>query len=317
MSQIIKIKDKIKTTDSKMIGGLRGEVTFGKGRHLVEYTDPFGNKCYRSEFEKEIYRSSNIIVIGAYQFIFDKLFNIGLDKESPLRIGDLNDEAPQMKIGVAKSDYKSTYYDTEKSISDPSMVNNSGINISAMNYIFGFMVGSGGSREDNITAIAPSYKKRSLYNPIPFRMTRDTSEIPAGKYYGKLLTYNESNSVYPITSYYVKKFDNPAPHIVHAWVTDNTSELVTVDDTVFTDTSSDAIESYVEINMSISAEDCREYFDSIDSTPRINEFGLVSGWYNNEKDDYEAIRLQTLYIRPSISLIAGDSIEMIYRLYSR
>mgnify|MGYP003571246846 CR=1 FL=1 len=317
MSRIIKMSDKIKLSDKKGIGGLRGELSFGIGRHQIKYTNPFGVESYRSEFEREIYKSSNIITIGAYQFIFDKLFNIALDAESPLRIGDLNDEAPQMKIGVPKAEYKSPYYDTETSISDSSLVINSGINISAMNYIFGFMVGSGGAREDNITAITPSYKKRNLYNPIPFRMTRDTSEIPTGQYYGKLVSYNESNSVYPVTSYYVKKFDNPSPHIVHAWVTDNTEELVPVDDTVFTNTTSDAIESYVEINMSLSSEDCREYFDSINTTPRVNEFGLVTGWYNSEKDEYESLRLFSLYTRPSLTLITGDKIEMIYRLYSR
>jgi len=317
MSQIITMHDNFKLSDKRNLTGLRGELIFGQGRHLVEYTNPYGQKSYRSEFDKVLYRGHNIITIGAYQFIFDKLFNIGLDSESPLRVGDLNDEVPQMKIGVSKAKYKSSYYDTETSLNDSSMPNNSGINISAMNYIFGFMVGSGGAREDNITAITPSYKKRSLYNPIPFRMTQDTSIIPAGKYYGKLESYNDSNSVYPTTSYYVKKFDTPSPHIVHAWVTDNTSELIPVDDTVFTNTTSDAIESYVEMNMSLSEEDCREYFNSINTTPRVNEFGLVSGWHNAEEDDYEAIRLFTLYIRPSLTLITGDSIEMIYRLYSR
>ena len=58
-----------------------------------------------------------------------------------------------MKIGVSKAEYKSPYYDTETSVSDSSLVINSGINISAMNYIFGFMVGSGGAREDNISFV--------------------------------------------------------------------------------------------------------------------------------------------------------------------
>ena len=69
--------------------------------------------------------------------------------------------------------------------------------------------------------------------------------------------------------------------------------------------------------MSLSKDDCREYFDSINTTPRVNEFGLVTGWYNNEKDEYESLRLFSLYIRPSLTLISGDEIEMIYRLYSR
>jgi len=317
MKRIIRLNDKIKTTDSKGIGGLRGEIIFGKGRHKVYYTNPFGQKAYRTEFEEILDVGHNIVTIGAYQFIFDKLFNIGLDDETPLRIGDLNDEAPQMKIGVPKAKYKSQYYDTETSISDSSTILNSGINLSALNHIQGFMIGSGGAKEDNISAVTPRYKRRSLFNPIPFRMTRETDKIPEGKYYGKLLTYNETNSLLPITSYYVKKFDSPAPHIVHTWVTDNTSELLPVDDTVFTDTTSDAIESYVEMNLSISKDDCREYFNSVNSTALVNEFGLVTGWYNSEQDDLESIRLFSHYVRPSLTLISGDDIEMIYRLYSR
>lgn len=103
--------------------------------------------------------------------------------------------------------YKSSYYDAENSLSDSSMVLNDGINLFGMNYIFGFMIWSGWAKKHNITANTPSYKRRSLYNSIPFIMTRDISEIPTGKYYGKLTPYNESISLYPFTSYYAKKFD--------------------------------------------------------------------------------------------------------------
>ena len=120
-----------------------------------------------------------------------------------------------------------------------------------------------------------------------------------------------------LSSYYVKKFDNPAPRIVHSWVTDNPNELQIVDDTVFASTSSMAIESYVEINISVSKYDARGFFTSSNSSPRVNEFGLVSGWYNAEKGDYESIRLFTHFTRPSITLAQDDSIEAIYRLYAR
>lgn len=310
-------KDRVIAREQRgVLGGIGGEVIFGRGRHIVEYTDPYGRKSYRSEFEEETYRDNNIVTIGGYQFAFDKMFNIGLDQETTLRVGDLNDEAPQMKIGVQRSDYHSINYNAECSLIDGSMVPNGGVNISALNYIFGFMIGDGGSREDNVTAIAPHYTDRSLYRPIPFRMSNDGTSIPNGKYFGNV-EFKQSNNGDPIVSSYVKKFDEPRPHIVHVWASNNSKELSIVDDSVFSSTSSKLIESYIEINFSVDPDDGRGFYTTIESSPRINEFGLVSGWYNVTLNDYECIRLNTHFTRPSISLTEGDSIEGIYRLYAR
>ena len=302
---------------SNSIGGLRGEITFGKGLHQEEFIDPYGNKSYRSKFEKVTGVYHNIVPIGGYQFIFDKMFNIGLDQDSTLRVGNLNDEAPQMKIGVPRAEYNAPYYDSECSSSNGSMIIHSGVNISALNYVFGFMMGDGGAKEDNITAIAPDYKNRGLFRAVPFRMSNDGYDFPEGTYYGKSQTYQSSAGLDPVTSYYIKKFDDPKPRIVHAWVTDNDKELSIVDDTVFASTSSIPIESYVEINLSIDPSDGRGFFTTIDATPRVNEFGLVAGWYNPIKDDFEQLTLMTHFVRSSIILSEGDSIEAIYRLYAR
>lgn len=316
MSRLIRVKDKV-GADLGGLGGFRGEVIFGTGRHEVSYTDPYGRKATRSEFENVTYMGHNIVPIGGYQFAFDKLFNIGLDEETTLRVGDLNDEAPMMKIGVPRDAYRSIYYDTETSITNGAMVLNSGINISAMNFIFGFMIGDGGGREDNMSVIAPDYKNRNLYRPIPFRMSNDGQPMPNGKYYGRLQSLQGSTGLDPITSYYVKKFDDPKPRIVHVWVTDNPNETSIVDDTVFASTSSIPIESYVEINFSVDAADGRGFATSTGSTPRVNEFALVSGWYNAAEDDFECLRIFTHFTRPNIVLADGDSIEGIYRLYAR
>ncbi|MCM1221209.1 MAG: hypothetical protein NC548_42695 [Lachnospiraceae bacterium] len=317
MSRIIKMRDRVSAQENSHIGGFRGEVIFGTGRHLVEYTNPFGQRAVRTEFDKELYRGPNIVPIGGYQFAFDKLFNIGLDQESTLRVGDLNDEAPQMKIGVQRANYRSIYYDAESSVNGSGVIVNAGVNISALNFIFGFMIGDGGAREDNVTAIAPDYKRRSLYRAVPFRMSNDGVKLPAGKYYGRSQTIQGNAGMDPITSYYVKRFDDPAPRIVHVWVTDNPNELSVVDDSVFASTSSLPIESYVEINLSVDKDDGRGFFTSTESSPRINEFALVSGWYNAKEDDYESIRMFTHFTRPSIALSDGDAIEAIYRLYAR
>jgi hypothetical protein len=297
--------------------GFRGEIEFGIGREQVEFIDPFGKPSYYSRFKQVLSREKNIVPIGGYQFAFNKLFNIGLDQESTLRVGDLNDEAPQMKVGVRRGEYNSIHYDAEVSTSNGAMVVNPGINISALNFVFGFMMGDGGAREDNMTAIAPDYKRRTLFRPIPFRMSNDGIALPTGRYFGKAQTFTGTTSMEPITSYFVKKFESPPPHIVHAWATDNANELAIVDDSVFASTSSIPIESYVEINFAIDQHDGRGFFTSNQSSPRVNEFGLVTGWYNAAQNEYESIRLFTHFTRPSIALSEGDSIEAIYRLYAR
>lgn len=313
----IKMFDKIIETDERSSGGmLRGEIIFGRGKKQVPFVDPFGRTTYRTEFEETFDIQHNIVPIGGYQFAFNKLFNIGLDQESTLRVGDLNDEAPQMKIGIQRAEYDSIYYDAETSISNGSMILNPGVNISALNFVFGFMMGDGGSREDNMTAIAPNYKNRCLFRPIPFRMSNDGFPAVNGKYFGKTQHY-QGTGMDTITSSYVKRFDDPQPRIIHSWVTDNKNELSIVNDTVFASTSSMEIESYVEINISVDKHDGRGFFTATNSTPRVNEFGLVSGWYNSQKDDYESIRLFTHFTRPSIALTENDSIEAIYRLYAR
>lgn len=312
----LRIHDNIAAQD-KLVGGLRGEVLFGRGLKQVPYTDPFGNKTYRSEFEEMLYKGENIVPIVGYQFVFSKLFNIAPDTETTLRIGDLNDEAPQMKIGVPRDQYDSNAYNAEISLTDPSKTPLGGVNISANNCVFGFMMGEGGAKEDNVTAIAPDYKRRNIFNPIPFRMSNDGSPIPEGKYFGKIDSYSGSSHVDTITSYYIKKFDSPPPRIIHAWVTKNYDEFQIVNDTVFASTSSVPIESYVEMNLSISKLDGRGFFTSTHTTPRFNELGLVTGWYNPIKMDYEQLRLFTHIVRPNIMLTEEDSIDIIYRLYAR
>lgn len=376
------LNDRLKAHDG-FKGGLRGVVTEGKGLHKIPFVDPFGRISYRLEFDQVNYESENIIPIGGYQFIFDKLFNIGLDDQSPLKVGDLNFEAPQMKIGVNQERYISKYYRWETYLNDDEILQmiigdlySSGkyplsdfnndekaqkeaiyaeakkrakeiqigltsrmaddihlpkenplmsdgktlpteiprINISGNNFIFGFMTGDGGSREDNLTAIAPDYKSRTMFRAIPFQIIASGEEnnIEAGKYFG----ISKSAGSTPNTSYYVKKFDQQ-PQIIHSWVTDEGEEYGIVDDSVFSSTSTMAIESYIEMGMTINASDCRAFFNYTGATPRINEFGLVSGWYNPIEKDYEHLRLFTHYTRPSIALSTGDEIEVRYRLYAR
>jgi hypothetical protein len=326
----IRLNDKVKTHD-RLCGGFRGEIIFGKNKFTKEYIDPFGNKATRLEFEEVTYRGENIVPITGYHWVFRKMFNLPISS-SKLIIGNLNDEAPMMKIGVPSGSATSSMNNFRAEIAsnpagdiDPHRVN-FGINVSALDHVFGFMIGDGGAKEDNITVLAPDYKRRTLFRAVPFRMV-PAGDLPRnfqlGKYYGKTNTFSASTDSM-MDSYYIKKFDNPPPKIVHIWadesidwLTESITDDMIIDDHVFASTSTIPIESYVEISMSISAIDTREFFISTNSLPRINEFGLVSGWFNHQKDDYEALTLITHFTRNTLALADGDSIEAIYRLYAR
>ena len=315
MSQFIKCNDHISATDTMNKYGLRGELIFGKGLKQVPYTDPFGNKSFRSEFEEELYRGENIVIIGGYQFVFSKLFNIEFDTESTLRVGNLNDDSPLMKIGVNRINYISDKYNAETNFSG-QVSPKSGVNISALNHIFGFVVGDGGATSNNITVIAPDYKRRTLFRAVPFRMSNDGSTIDESKYFGKSTTLTNDDMT-SITSYYIKTFDSPKPHIVHAWASTSSNELNVVDDSVYASVTSTPIESYIEMTMSIDKDDIRGFFTTTNSQPQINEVGLVSGWYNPEVNDYEQLVLFSHFTRPSILFADEDTISIIYRLYAR
>ena len=310
---ILLIKDRLGLNDV----GLIGDVTFGTGKELVEFKDPYGKPSYYTKFKKILYRDKNIIPIGGYQFIFSKLLNISLDSETTLRVGDLNDEAPQMKIGVNRGDYASLHYNAEASIGNTGSPLISGVNIPALNHIIGFMVGDGATAEDNISVISPDYKRRTLFHAIPFRMSNDGSKINQ-KYFGRAKIFGEAPGTGEITSYYCKAFDEPAPHIVHCWATNKNEDLQLIDDTVFASTSTTPIESFVEMNLSITPEDLRGYFTQHSgSIPRISELGLVTGHWNNEFSDAEKIRLFTHFTRSAIILEENDEILCRYRIYAR
>lgn len=299
--------------DSRQVFGLRGELIGGRGRRVEEFIDPFGNRSWRTTFDEVLFHETNMVPIGAYSFIFSKLFNIAMDDptRNNLKVGSLNDDN-QLRIGVSPKNYSSWFYNAETG-SSGNVPPVSGVNISANEAIFGFMIGDGGSREDNITAIAPDYKRRTLYHPIPFRVTDAPEKVWANKYFGRFTDLQQT------TSFYVKRFEmtNVYPHIVHAWVSDSDQDFQPVDESVFSSTSSTPIESYVEMFLKIDSGDGLEYFNRTNTTPRINEIGLVSGWYNSQLNDFENIRLITHFTRSSIVIAENDYIEIIYRLYAR
>lgn len=222
--------------------------------------------------------SDNVITISGYQNILLRSFGLRLDsvhnasyidgnigKDTNLITPDLNDV---LGIGEVPASY--TEMDEE---------------FSSSHIIQGFMVGNGGAGEDNITTKNTNYSFINLRRPIPFRQT--TTVLPssvAGQYLG---IYNKSTAEEEMgyaKSYFIKKFDD-TPHIYHTWWEEGQKwsyvDPISQDNLGPNQTSAaktNRIASYIECQMSISPEDCIEYFSHAGSTqtPVINEIGLVA-----------------------------------------
>lgn len=222
--------------------------------------------------------SDNVITISGYQNILLRSFGLRLDsrhdvpyidgnigKDTNLITPDLNE---LMNIGEKPSSY--TTMEDE---------------FSSSHIIQGFMVGNGGAGEDNITTKNTNYSFVNLRRPIPFRQT--TTVLPsdvAGQYLG---IYNKSTAEEEMgyaKSYFIKKFDD-IPHMYHTWWKEGQKwsyvDPVSQDNLGPNQTASpktDRIASYIECQMSISPEDCIDYFSHAGSTqtPVINEIGLVA-----------------------------------------
>lgn len=215
------------------------------------------------------YENDNIIPISGMSWTLMKMFGLyldskhgvateQLDRDTTLITPDLND---RISIGVDPENYTTMTDD-----------------ISASHFIQGFMVGNGGSGEDQMTTKNTDYSFVCLRNPIPFRQsnTQLNDETYLGKYrLPGSFTY----------SYYIKRFDE-RPHIVHSWWRDGQKwdyvNPVTPDDlgpnAVNGQGVTNRIETYAECQMSLGDGDCETYFaqQNNNQTPVINELGLVA-----------------------------------------
>lgn len=224
--------------------------------------------------------NDNIIPISGYQFILMKMFGLYLDsphnkqgnvyenigKDTNLTIPDMNN-TDQLAIGIDPAKYSSMEDD-----------------ISSDYFVKGFMIGNGGSGEDNITTKNSDYSFIKLRNPIPFQQTNGSTPLDssiAGQYLGGLR--GSSANKFP-TAYYIKKFDE-TPHIYHTWWRDG-QKWDYVDPVTKNDLGPNAksgvgktnrIATYAECKLSISESDCIAYYNKTGNTETavVNELGLV------------------------------------------
>ena len=84
-----------------------------------------------------------------------------------------------------------------------------------------------------------------------------------------------------------------------------------------TTSSTNSVESFVEMYIQINKKDLKEYFDAIDEEDktRFNTFALYTGRYNRDADDFEDVRMfSKLCINPEFMTLTKD-LDFIYRIY--
>ena len=147
---------------------------------------------------------------------------------------------------------------------------------------------------------------------VPFRYqasTADLGEELRDSYYGRK-TYDAQNRI----AYYFKAFD--IEPTFHQQYIDGTP----IDANIYDSEKEDEIETYIELVLKITKEDCREFFRATTgpNTARINSIQLLTAWAKTVDGVkyYQDIRPLTKLHFPLESLIdVTKSIKIIYHLY--
>lgn len=295
-NQILNLNDSIKYTDNKHF--LRSDTidSFqkqdGNLRGEVEIRDQLG---------RVLVRKRNVILAAGSGFTLRKLFNIVEDSSNRITLNNilginagLGPEAPS--DGPLK----------EK-------------------YVCLFGVGTGGSGLTFGDVKPASNRENNLFNIIPMRYVSEDDDLTGTE----LDTYFMRKQIGSNIAYYCKAFES-TPTIVQRNAdgtnfipssTDNDSPTLSGETYV----TKPAVESYVEINMQISENDVREYFNASDEglgLARVNELALYFGVRsdtatssNGHMDYYqvEAFSKLTFNSEPFDDLT--KILDIIYRIY--
>lgn len=179
--------------------------------------------------------------------------------------------------------------------------------------VFLFSVGvDGGGREPSQIYPVNYAKWTDPGDLIPFRyqpLTADLDDDLRDSYFGRK-TFDAQNRI----AYYFKAFD--IEPTFHQQFVDGTP----IDNTIYDSEKTDEVETYVELILKITKEDCREFFRATTgpNTARINSIQLLTGWAKvvDGKTYYQDIRPLTKLHFPLESLIdVTKSIKIIYHLY--
>ena len=284
-------------------------------------------RAYNDESGEEIFKPAhNRTVIAGGGLTLQKLF--GLDKGC-LDNTPTYDSVLGLDDAVAESAYPTI-----------AVTDNNGTVIGSLpdesqRVIMGFCVGIGGGGSDTTNVFRENYA--SWIAPdmlVPFRYPLENADMVDETIYKgrKTITLSDNQTR---CAYYFKEFSN-TPALVQNYVsTVETFSSVISPDTVYeSDSGADKAQSYVELHLKISEDDCKEFFITHSGLEqaKINQISLVTAWkrtisrtkYNTTGnlvtqniDVFQQIRPFSLCNLHAESLFnKGKAISIIYTLYA-
>lgn len=177
--------------------------------------------------------------------------------------------------------------------------------------IFLFCVGVGGAGEQasQVYDVDPT-KWIQPEELVPFRYQLNTNDIPTylkDKYHGRKVIGDR-------IAYYFKSFESE-PVFKQQYV-----DGVPIDENIYTTNRKEEVESYVEILLQITKEDCRDFYSATTgiNDAKINTISLCTAWKKevDGKICYQDIRPLTKYNFPTELLIdTTKGIDIIYHIY--
>lgn len=179
------------------------------------------------------------------------------------------------------------------------------------NKIFLFCVGTDGCGTENSQVYEEDYRKWIMPDAmVPFQYrprAKDLNDADRETYFGK-------KTLTEYLAYYFKTFDSE-PALTQQFI-DGTP----IDSTIYTNTTTTPVETFVTLYMSINTEDCRDYFIATTglNDARINTISLCTCWYKeiNGFKYYQDIRPVTKLNFPNEPLIdLRKGIDIKYEIY--
>lgn len=179
------------------------------------------------------------------------------------------------------------------------------------NKVFLFCVGTDGCGTENSQVYEEDYRKWIQPEAlVPFQYKTKKKDITNAQ----RETYFGRKTLGDHFAYYFKAFDS-APQLIRQF-TDGTS----IDNQVYEVQNQIPIETYVSMNMSVTKDDCRDYFISTlgINHARINTISLCTGWRRKVDgfDYFQDIRPITKLNFPNEPLIdLRKSLDITYQVY--
>lgn len=176
--------------------------------------------------------------------------------------------------------------------------------------IFLFCVGVGGAEQQSLVYDVDPTKWIQPEELVPFRYQLNTNDIPTylkDKYYGRKIVGDR-------ILYYFKAFESPV--VFKQQYTDGTP----IDENIYTINRTEPVESYAEILLKITKEDCRDFFlatTGIDDA-KVNTISLCTAWKKEIDGEtwYQDIRPLTKLNFPTELLVdTTKGIDIIYHIY--